>query len=172
MFVFLLERRSTPKEKNLSFAHWGNEYTFRDCNCQIVFVFLLKKSLFKKEILCSRGESFKLFCLPSGKRVYRNGKGKNLLHLGEDSFLFEWASFQKGFAVQESKKGSLMVILLVKLVKNLPSMSSPFNRNCETEKKKKLTLTMLWADSANDILKQFFLFFPENRIWHFMQIVS
>ena len=26
--------------------------------------------------------------------------------------------------------------------------------------------------SSDDILKYFFLFFPENRIWHFMQIVS
>ena len=26
--------------------------------------------------------------------------------------------------------------------------------------------------SVDDILKLFFLFFPENRIWHYMQIVS
>ena len=35
-----------------------------------------------------------------------------------------------------------------------------------------LTLTMLWADSAADKLVIFFLFFLENRTWHFMQIVS
>ena len=35
-----------------------------------------------------------------------------------------------------------------------------------------LTLTMLWADSADDKLMIFFLFFLENRNWHFMQIVS
>ena len=34
-----------------------------------------------------------------------------------------------------------------------------------------LTVAMLWADSANNKLI-FFLFFLENRIWHFMQIVS
>ena len=35
-----------------------------------------------------------------------------------------------------------------------------------------LTFTTLWAFSADDRLMIFFLFFPENRIWHFMQIVS
>ena len=35
-----------------------------------------------------------------------------------------------------------------------------------------LTLTMLWADSADNKLMIFFLFSLENRIWHFMQIVS
>ena len=35
-----------------------------------------------------------------------------------------------------------------------------------------LTFTTLWANSADDKLVIFFLFFPENRIWHFMQIVS
>ena len=34
-----------------------------------------------------------------------------------------------------------------------------------------LSSTILWANSA-DKLVTFFLFFPENRIWHFMQIVS
>ena len=31
---------------------------------------------------------------------------------------------------------------------------------------------MLWANSADDKLMTFFLFFQENKIWHFMQIVS
>ena len=31
------------------------------------------------------------------------------------------------------------------------------------------TLTMLWADSADDKLMWFFLFFPQNRSWYFMQ---
>ena len=31
---------------------------------------------------------------------------------------------------------------------------------------------MLWANSADNKLMIFFLFFLENRIWHFMQIVS
>ena len=35
-----------------------------------------------------------------------------------------------------------------------------------------LTFTTLWAFSADDKLKIFFLLFPEYRIWHFMQIVS
>ena len=35
-----------------------------------------------------------------------------------------------------------------------------------------LTFTTLWAFSADDRLMIFFLFSPENRIWHFMQIVS
>ena len=34
-----------------------------------------------------------------------------------------------------------------------------------------LTVTILWVKSADDKFI-FFLFFPENRIWHFMQIVS
>ena len=35
-----------------------------------------------------------------------------------------------------------------------------------------LTLTTLWADSADDKLKWFFYIFLENKIWHLMQIVS
>ena len=35
-----------------------------------------------------------------------------------------------------------------------------------------LTFTNLWANSADDTLAIFFLVFPENRIWHFIQIVS
>ena len=35
-----------------------------------------------------------------------------------------------------------------------------------------LTFTNLWAFSADDKLMIFFLFFPVNRIQHFMQIVS
>ena len=34
-----------------------------------------------------------------------------------------------------------------------------------------LTFTILWANSA-DAKLVFLLFFPENRIWYFMQIVS
>ena len=35
-----------------------------------------------------------------------------------------------------------------------------------------LTFTTLWAFLADGKLMIFFLFFLENRIWHFMQIVS
>ena len=35
-----------------------------------------------------------------------------------------------------------------------------------------LTVTTPWIISADDKLMIFFLFFLENRIWHFMQIVS
>ena len=35
-----------------------------------------------------------------------------------------------------------------------------------------LTFTALWANSAEDELMILFLFFPVNRIRHFMQIVS
>ena len=35
-----------------------------------------------------------------------------------------------------------------------------------------LTVTILWANSADYKLVIFFLVFPENRFWHFMQIVS
>ena len=35
-----------------------------------------------------------------------------------------------------------------------------------------LTFTILWANSADDKLVLFFSYFTENRIWHFMQIVS
>ena len=35
-----------------------------------------------------------------------------------------------------------------------------------------LIFTPVWENSAEDILMIFFLFFSENRIWHFMQIVS
>ena len=31
--------------------------------------------------------------------------------------------------------------------------------------------TTLWVNSADDQLMVFFWFFPENRIWHFMEIV-
>ena len=34
------------------------------------------------------------------------------------------------------------------------------------------TFTSLWANSAHYKLIIFLLFFPENRLWHFMQIVS
>ena len=33
-----------------------------------------------------------------------------------------------------------------------------------------LNFTTLWTNSADDKLILFFLFFPENKIWHFMQI--
>ena len=36
----------------------------------------------------------------------------------------------------------------------------------------RLTFTTLWAFSADDKMMLFFLLFPENRVWHFMQIVS
>ena len=35
-----------------------------------------------------------------------------------------------------------------------------------------LTVTTLWANSVDAKVMIFFLFFPENRIRHFMQIVS
>ena len=34
-----------------------------------------------------------------------------------------------------------------------------------------LTFTNLWANLADNKMVIFFLFFPENRIWQFMQIV-
>ena len=34
------------------------------------------------------------------------------------------------------------------------------------------TLSTLWANSADDKLVILVLYFPENRIWYFMQIVS
>ena len=34
-----------------------------------------------------------------------------------------------------------------------------------------LTFSTLWTDSADDKLKTFFLFFPENKVCHFMQII-
>ena len=36
----------------------------------------------------------------------------------------------------------------------------------------RLTFATLCANSEDGKLLLFFLFFPENRIWHFMQIVS
>ena len=38
--------------------------------------------------------------------------------------------------------------------------------------KRCFTFTTLWANSADDRSMTFFLFFPENRQWHFMQIAS
>ena len=35
-----------------------------------------------------------------------------------------------------------------------------------------VTVVNFWANLADDKLLYFFLFFPENRLWHFMQIVS
>ena len=35
-----------------------------------------------------------------------------------------------------------------------------------------IIITILCADSADDKMVIFFLFFQENRFWHFMQIVS
>ena len=35
-----------------------------------------------------------------------------------------------------------------------------------------LTFTTLWANSSDDKMTIVFLFFPENRLWHFMQTVS
>ena len=37
---------------------------------------------------------------------------------------------------------------------------------------KSSTFTTLWANTADNTLMIFFLFFQENRFWHFMQIVS
>ena len=36
----------------------------------------------------------------------------------------------------------------------------------------KLTFTTPWANSADNKLMIFFLFFPEDRLYHFMQIFS
>ena len=36
----------------------------------------------------------------------------------------------------------------------------------------RLTFTTIWANSADNKLTILFLFFPENGLWHFMQIVS
>ena len=33
-------------------------------------------------------------------------------------------------------------------------------------------LNMLGKNSTDDVLKYFFLFFPNNKIWQFMQIVA
>ena len=61
------------------------------------------------------------------------------------------------------------------------SSQMPLNNSCPKIRNKSislpvdvcnLTFTTLWAFSADDRLMIFFLFFPENRIWHFMQIVS
>ena len=35
-----------------------------------------------------------------------------------------------------------------------------------------LTFTALWVKSADNNLTIFFLFFPENRLWPFLQIIS
>ena len=35
-----------------------------------------------------------------------------------------------------------------------------------------LILTTLWANSADDKMMTIFLFFTENRLWYFKQIVS
>ena len=44
------------------------------------------------------------------------------------------------------------------------------NQGWHFKKKIRLTITTLLADSTDDKLFIFFLlFFPENRIWHFMQ---
>ena len=49
--------------------------------------------------------------------------------------------------------------------------------NCRTEQDSSprvvwhLTFITLWAKSAENKLMIVFLFFPENRIWHYMQIV-
>ena len=37
---------------------------------------------------------------------------------------------------------------------------------------KYIAFTPLWANSADDKLVLFFLFFPENRLWHLKQRVS
>ena len=34
-----------------------------------------------------------------------------------------------------------------------------------------ITFAILWTNSADNKFVNFFLFFPENWIWHFMQIV-
>ena len=43
---------------------------------------------------------------------------------------------------------------------------------CVFQMQFKFTITSVWAKSAVDKLMIFFSFFPENRLWHFMQIVS
>ena len=35
-----------------------------------------------------------------------------------------------------------------------------------------LTFSILWANSEDDKLIKLFLFFQDNRVWHFMQTVS
>ena len=50
--------------------------------------------------------------------------------------------------------------------------TEPYIMSLWSSSNNSLTFTTLWAFSADDRLMIFFLFFPENRIWHFMQIVS
>ena len=45
-------------------------------------------------------------------------------------------------------------------------------RNKYSQELHLLILATQWADSADDEVMIFFFVFPENRIWHFMQIVS
>ena len=52
------------------------------------------------------------------------------------------------------------------------TMASKLEEQRSVIKFQLLTFTTLWAFSADDKMMLFFLFFPENRIWHFMQIVS
>ena len=42
----------------------------------------------------------------------------------------------------------------------------------QNQKSLKLTFTTLMANSADSKFVIFFLFFQENRTWHFMQIIS
>ena len=66
------------------------------------------------------------------------------------------------------------ILFLVENKKNIIHLSSAENAQRVVKVKywDTLTFTTLWAFSADEQLMIFFLFFPENRIWHFMQIVS
>ena len=61
-----------------------------------------------------------------------------------------------------------------RLTKGDHSSRKYFHKFCVDLFSKRLafTFTTLWATSADNKLMIFFLFFPENRIWHFMQTVS
>ena len=68
----------------------------------------------------SEGNSVKSVLLSSEKGSTL--KGKNLLQLGANSFLFRVDPFQKGFGMHEGKPEVKKLRPLYKIVENLPSV--------------------------------------------------
>ena len=66
----------------------------------------------------------------------------------------------KWFCLHLIKDSFFFFLLLVSVLVDILAYLHIFTHN-----------TMLWADSADDKLMIFFIFFLETRIWYFMQIV-
>ena len=80
--------------------------------------------------------------------------------------------FEIFFLILLRKKVAIFYLNCLQRRQPLWKRNAIFCTKQESNQHTAVLFTTLWAYSADNKLVIFFLFFPENRIWHFMQIVS